>query len=235
MATSPPFGLVIPSRPVLTQPVTVSPTQYAFTFPATPTFTHIVLFLLPGCALPEGTLAGVYIQLPSSAPTFTLLGAIGTEQQSAIFTVRATTTRDAADAAKDPALDDAMTDVAGVGMSTTLTGTAADAGAYVTVGISIEPAAGLRAQLETIGASQSSHAGLLVSTNGAQPRSAALTTLELAQRIIQNAFNFLASFTGSTSVGGQGMVPLKSFQDWWTKFERRIQVDPGFLERELDG
>jgi hypothetical protein len=58
-------------------------------------------------------------------------------------------------------------------------------------------------------------------------------TRVLAQRIIKNAFNFLASFAGNTANGIE-VVPLKSFQDWWAKFERKVQNDPGFLEREED-
>ncbi|KAL8981075.1 MAG: hypothetical protein Q9177_005686, partial [Variospora cf. flavescens] len=50
-----------------------------------------------------------------------------------------------------------------------------------------------------------------------------------------NAFNFLASFAGQTTVGGEEMVPLRSFRGWWEKFERRVENDPGFLEREADG
>jgi len=52
----------------------------------------------------------------------------------------------------------------------------------------------------------------------------------LAQRIIRNAFNFLASFSGTA--GTVEVVPLKAFEDWWRKFESRIRSDPGFLERE---
>jgi hypothetical protein len=50
----------------------------------------------------------------------------------------------------------------------------------------------------------------------------------LAQRIIGNAFNFLASF-------GSDTVPLKAFEEWWKKFERKIEADPSFLEREMGG
>lgn len=56
------------------------------------------------------------------------------------------------------------------------------------------------------------------------------STKLLAQRIIKNAFNFLASFSGGQD--GQEVVPLKSFQDWWARFERRVENDPGFLERD---
>lgn len=219
MSTPAPFGLILPSRPVLTNPLTVSPTQYAFTFPSTPSFSHLIVFLLPGATLPDGTLAGVYIQLPTSAPEFKLLGAIGTEKQSAVFRVKGTGA-----GSENYTVEDEMTDVDGI-----------PAGADVTVGISIEPAANLAAQLEILKASQNTPSAALVSATGQQQRQSPLSAKVLAQRIIKNAFNFLASFAGSTSVGGQEVVPLKSFQDWWTKFERRIENDPGFLERDEDG
>ena len=55
------------------------------------------------------------------------------------------------------------------------------------------------------------------------------STKVLAQRIIKNAFNFLASFEG-----GDGMVPLRTFEGWWRKFESRVNSDPGFLEKEQE-
>ena len=58
-------------------------------------------------------------------------------------------------------------------------------------------------------------------------------TLVLAQRIIKNAFNFLASFSGNVA-GGVEVVPLKAFEEWWKKFEARVKNDPGFLERDGD-
>ncbi|KJZ79403.1 hypothetical protein HIM_00872 [Hirsutella minnesotensis 3608] len=58
------------------------------------------------------------------------------------------------------------------------------------------------------------------------------STAILAQRIIQNAFNFLASFSGSAGPDGVEVVPLKAFEDWWRKFESRVRSDPSFLERK---
>ena len=224
MSTSPPFGLVLPSRPVLTEPLIISPTQYAFTFPAAPSFSHIVVFLLPGFTLPEGTLAGVYIQLPGSAPAFELLGFIGNSKESGIFAVKSRSASNGI-SANHGILEDTMTDVDGI--SSMSASSASNLGTAVTVGISIEPAASLTQQLETLKDSSST---TLVSAKTAQPEPSPLPTKILAQRIIKNAFNFLASFAGSS--GGQEVVPLKSFQDWWTKFERRIEMDPGLLERE---
>lgn len=107
----------------------------------------------------------------------------------------------------------------------------------ITLGISIELAATLAPQLATLAKDKASAAGAVASgdsSNGAMtlykpPAVPPFTTKILAQRVIKNAFHFLASFAG-----GDEMVPLKSFEGWWNKFERRIDADPGFLEREDD-
>lgn len=229
MASSPPFGLVIPSRPVLINPAVISPTQFAFSFPSAPAFTHITVFLLPGTVVPEGTLASIYVQLPNTTSGFRLLGAIGNEKQSALFKVSADGTStagagtDSGPRSGDNVVEDELPDVDAVPGSTVVED--------VTLGISIEPAATVAAQLETLKTSQSSSSTALVVSRSQQQPSPVSTKI-LAQRIIQNAFNFLASFAGSTGAGGQEVIPLRSFQDWWSKFERRIENDPGFLERE---
>ena len=100
------------------------------------------------------------------------------------------------------------------------------------VGISVEPVDSIRAQLQVLenGKQQLGHGNGSGSSSGQPP-----STKVLAQRIIKNAFNFLASFSGTLGPGGQEVVPLKSFEEWWRKFERRVEVDPGFLEREEVG
>lgn len=194
------FAVIIPGRPCLTNLVTVSQSQFAFSFPSAPHFSHIVLFMLPGNALPADTAAAVYMQLPGESQ-FKLLGAIGNEKQSAIFKVNLGASDD-----RNAMMDATNGQVAGGDIS---------------LGISIEPATSIQAQLASL-QNESPTSMTLVR----RPPS----TTVLAQRIIKNAFNFLASFSGSA--GGQEVVPLKSFQDWWTKFERRVQNDPGFLERD---
>lgn len=188
---------------------------------------------MPGITLPEGTLAGVYIQIPGPIPEFRLLGALGTNKQSAIFRITGSSpSTHGSNSGLDP-VEDEMTDVDA--FSTTINGATSASAGQTTVGISIEPAATIVSQLQTItGAPESASSTALVSTGSRRLRPPLLSTKALAQRIIKNAFNFLASFAGTTTAGGQEVVPLKSFQDWWTKFERRIENDPGFLEREDD-
>lgn len=218
MAQAPPFGVILPPRPVITNPVTVSPTQYAFQLPSSPFFSHVVVFLVPGNPLPADTVAAVYIQFPGPNSEFKLLGAIGNDKQTAIF--RVNNGIEALGLNDEAGNEDEMTD--------TSNGAAADASQQITIGISIESAAIIQAQL----AAQHTSSSALVVVN---QRPSSVPTKVLAQRIIKNAFNFLASFAGQTTVGGEEMVPLRSLRGWWEKFERRIENDPGFLEREGDG
>ncbi|KAI4170105.1 MAG: hypothetical protein LQ343_005246 [Gyalolechia ehrenbergii] len=226
MAQVPPFGVILPSRPVITNPVTVSTTQYAFVLPSIPSFSHVVVFIVPGNPLPMDTLAAIYIQFPGPNPEFKLLGAIGNDKQTAVFRVKndniATGTHNQS-GTEDEMIDADGPNVAIDGASTP----AGDTQQRITIGISIEPAATIEAQLAS--------SSTLVLANKTPQQQSPVSAKVLAQRIIKNAFNFLASFAGQTTVGGEEMVPLRSFRGWWEKFERRVENDPGFLEREVDG
>jgi hypothetical protein len=219
---------------VQTHPVAISPTQFAFTFPWNPTLSHVVVFLLPGTSLPVDMLAAIYVRLPSPTSGFKLLGALGNDIQSAMFKIG----NDPANArssaqALNVVADDDMIDEEVSSATAGVRGVPAN----ITVGISIEPVATIAPQLAAVDIEQG---GLAASAQTAlvpspKPIVGPLQTKLLAQRIIQNAFNFLASFSGTVGEGEQEMVPLKSFKDWWTRFERRVENDPGFLERALDG
>lgn len=209
------FGVIISGRPVLTEPQTISQTQFAFTIPSIPAFSHIVVFLLPGTTLPDGTAAAVYAQLPGSTE-FKLLGAIANEKPSAIFKVNNKAGGPAGGGLGD---EDAMVDE----------DVASPAGSAVpdlALGISVELAQQVAANLEQKKAQEA--AAVAVPTTGLElvrRGQNAATTKVLAQRIIQNCYGFLTSWgTGDT-------VPLKAFQAWWTKFEHKMDVDPDFLER----
>jgi hypothetical protein len=212
MATVP-IGVIISGRPILTAARVVSQTQFAFEIPSQPSFAHIVVFLLPGITLPDGTAAAVYAQLPG-ATQFKLLGAIANEKPSAIFKV--------IDKAGGPAGgglgdDDAMVDEFANG-----------AAGVLSLGISIEPAQQVAAALEAQKA-QSATSAPTVGNEMVLRGQNMVTTKVLAQRIVKNCYDFL------TSWGSGDTVPLKAFQAWWTKFENKIERDPGFLERSDGG
>ena len=226
------FSVIPANRPCLTTFVNISPTQFAFSFPSSPYFSHLVVFIIPGNNLPPNTAAGVHIQLPGSAE-FRFLGAISNEKPSAIFRVNLP-------GPKPPPGDSrSIGDVDAMAYSTasalpalaSLTNPQPDMG-DINLGISVEPAANIQAQLASL---QSQAQTKLHASNSAESAMVLHRpppeTKMLAQRIIKDAFNFLASFAGGGGAGGQEVVPLRSFQDWWTKFERRIENDPGFLEK----
>lgn len=197
-------------------PQAITQTQYAFKIAPQPAFSHIVVFILPGTQFPVDTAATVYVQIPPSQE-FKLLGGIGPGKESAIFRVSGLKSGVLADGNVDSDVD-AMTDDS----SASAAGATAMATGDIVLGVSIEPAAQVNAQLANVN-QRSSSLAKLNSTSGSK-----VTTKLLAQRIIGNAFNFLASF-------GSDTVPLKAFQDWWTKFEKKVELDPTFLERAEQG
>ena len=91
------------------------------------------------------------------------------------------------------------------------------------IGVSVEPEESVGQRLQELAASKSGN------SSSSQP-----STAILAQRIIQNAFNFLSSFSGTAGPGGVEVVPLKAFENWWRKFESRVRADPSFLEKQSD-
>ncbi|CAK1358187.1 Protein Hikeshi [Cercospora beticola] len=207
-----PFGIIISGRPVDVSPQAITEAQYAFRIPPAPAFSHIVVFLLPGITLPSGTAASVYVQIPPSQE-FKLLGAIGPGKESAIFKISGL--KSATNVNQNAMLDDPTAQTGAVPQGD------------VVIGVSIEPEAQVAAQLATLqsgGHSNNAQLSSALVKLGSSPEGKA-TTKVLAQRIIGNAFNFLASF-------GSDTVPLKAFQDWWQKFEKKIDLDPSFLERE---
>jgi hypothetical protein len=92
----------------------------------------------------------------------------------------------------------------------------------VTVGISLEPIANVEQAMLATGAGME-----VARVTGGGGGGNRVDTKVLAKRIIENAFNFLASF-------GSDVIPLRAFQEWWRKFESRVDRDPSFLEREAD-
>ncbi|KAL5002027.1 hypothetical protein BDV10DRAFT_129352 [Aspergillus recurvatus] len=210
------FSVIIPGRPCLTDIVAVDAqpngqaTKFAFNFPLSPSFSEIVVFFLPGTVLPQDTAAAIYIQYPGSE--FRFIGALANEKPSSV--IKASSPARTGAQGEDPMVD-------------------AGNGAMVTLGISIEPVQVVAPQLAQIEAASGSNGGASLDLIKQTPQQKGITTKVLAQRIVGNAFNFLASFASSDpSNRGQEVVPLKAFHDWWTKFERRINVDPTFLERE---
>lgn len=183
----------------------------------------------PGQSLPPDTLAAIYIQLAPSQE-FKLLGALGPEKQSAMYKVNTGKGQSQANNSiegipsvrEETMVDNATEQPVGNG-----------AAQDIVIGISIEPAAQVQAQLATKAQQQQPSTPDVTSAASGNILSGD-TVKKLAQNIGQNAFNFLTGFA-EVGIGGKEVVPIKAFQDWWQKFEKKVQLDPGFLMREGNG
>ncbi|KAB5540488.1 hypothetical protein GE09DRAFT_1176086 [Coniochaeta sp. 2T2.1] len=211
--SQPLFGLIPAGQPVTTTPTSQpSPTSCLYAIPQSPPgskpFSHLVVFLLPGITLPDNCAAAIYLVTPGPSGsdadmTTRFLGGIGPGKESAIFNVGAA---------------------------------ASSSSNVVVIGVSLEPAASVaqrvleKTQQQQSASNGGSGSGALVPARQQQQQQQPPSTLVLAQRIIKNAFNFLASFSGQA--GQVEVVPLKAFEEWWRKFESRVRSDPGFLERD---
>lgn len=230
-ATTPPFVGIIPTGlPLITNPTSApSQTAFLYTLPARP-FSHIVVFLLPGKILPPGAAIAVYIQRPNSDPPFKFLGGVGPEKESAIFRIKGLVGGGNAEAGVNGGEVD---------MDAPET---PDGNGGITLGISIEPLSDVESKMALLQSqtqqTQFSPMSTTTPTSSAlvvanKPGAGRPDTLILAQRIIKNAQNFLASFSGNLANGVE-VVPLKAFEEWMKKFEGRVRSDAGFLEREAD-
>ncbi|KAJ8060521.1 hypothetical protein OCU04_010839 [Sclerotinia nivalis] len=234
------FGIIPTGHPPIITPTSApSPTSFVFTLPAR-SYKHICVFLLPGITLPPSTAAAVYISLPPSnasisadTPPFKFLGGIGPGKESAIFKINRDIIPQNANSNPAPEID----------MDADSSPSSPNIQGEITLGISLESADSVSAQMALLSSSSPSPSinpsnpstSLILSRPSQIPKT---DTLLLAQRIIKNAFNFLASFSGNVMDGGNGkgveVVPLKAFEEWWRKFEGRVRNDPGFLERDGD-
>lgn len=211
MAASPLFGIVPAGQPIVTDPTTApSESSFLYTISAVRPFSHMTIFLLPGISLPDNAAAAIYFATAAAVaaasatgqnPDFKFLGGVGPGKESAIFKINAA-----------PAENEGVQGIAQEGNN-------------VMIGISIEDANSVSERIQQKGGATSATVGGVKQAQG-QP-----STTVLAQRIIQNAFNFLAGFSGTAGPGGIEVVPLKAFEEWWKKFEGRVRSDPSFLER----
>ena len=215
-AQQPLIGILPAGQPLITAPTSQpTPTSFLYaiartTTPASPRpFAHLAVFLLPGGPpLPDGAAAAIYVATNSAA----LLRGDPVEPAFRFL------------GGVGPGKESAVFKLAD--HTHALRGGSGAGADGLVIGVSIEDAASVA---ERIQEQQQQKANGGAAQGRQQP-----STQVLAQRIIQNAYNFLSSFSGQVGEGGVEVVPLKAFQEWWRKFEGRVRSDPTFLEREQD-
>ncbi|KAG6000894.1 hypothetical protein E4U21_004932 [Claviceps maximensis] len=201
--SGPLFGVVPVGQQLIVEPTsTPSPTSFLYALPTASSFSHLLVFILPNISVPEGNAAAIYIGTARDVASAAHAG--GTPKFKFLGVVGA---------GKDSALFKVSSNSVGSN------------GDGLILGISVESADSVKQKLLELNIEKSN----TTTANATEPR---LSTSKLAQRIIQNAFNFLASYSSTTGTGGIEFVPLKAFEEWWRKFEARIRADPGFLDRQ---
>lgn len=223
------FGVVPTGSPLITVP-SAAPAQNSLVYNLPPTkFNHLTVFMLPNVALPPNTAAAVYIaSAPTNgqAPDFKFLGGIGPGKESAVYKVSGG--GGGGGMGNNAQMPEVDMDAPDHGVASSLI-----------LGISIEDAATVTQKMAALTSTTTSAAGASSAMVKATPATQN-QALILAQRIIKNAFNFLASFSGNVPVpgapgaAGVEVVPLKAFEEWWKKFENKVRNDPSFLERDVD-
>ncbi|KXH27415.1 hypothetical protein CSIM01_02699 [Colletotrichum simmondsii] len=208
--SGPLFGIVPAGQPLLTDPTSApSETSFLYSISAARPFSHITVMLLPGIVLPPDTAAAIYFATAADVAAATATG------QTPNFKF-----------------------LGGIGTGKESATFKLNAGSNannggdpsVMIGVSVEPAESVFSRIQEISANKASSSSSSSSSNASSQPSTQL----LAQNIIKNAFNFLASFSGTAGPGGVEVVPLKAFEEWWKKFESRVRSDPSFLERPQD-
>ncbi|KAH7035666.1 uncharacterized protein B0I36DRAFT_238611 [Microdochium trichocladiopsis] len=225
-STQPILGILPAGQPLITQPTSQpSPTSFLYAVPSRggagsghSHFSHVAVFLLPGITLPPNTAAAIYLALNpaalvsgTEAPNFKFLGGVGPGKESAVFKLNADTLPTAPAPASQPGQP---------------------AAEVVVLGVNVEDAGSVAERMQQEKANSSTSSNGLASTRPGDSAAQQPSAQELAQRIIQNAYNFLSSFSGQA--GEVEVVPLKAFQEWWKKFEGKVRSDPTFLERPQD-
>ncbi|KAK9466484.1 hypothetical protein V1512DRAFT_208451 [Lipomyces arxii] len=212
------FGAICAGRPVQTNLQQLDTTKFMFLIEDGAKVNHIVVFLLPGTVLDPNAAASVYFQWPGKP--FQLLGAVSNNKPSAIF--RVNQSKNALHSTATASIDDMVDDNASTVAPIT-----------ISLGISIEPASEVEAQLAQMrGAfsnADSDPTNALVVRNQAKTPVDPNSTAALANKIMSHAFNFLSGFATN-----DGMVSLKSFNDWWQKFQGKLAMDPQFLQNLED-
>ncbi|KXH59607.1 hypothetical protein CSAL01_04363 [Colletotrichum salicis] len=204
--SGPLFGIVPAGQPLQTSPTSApSETSFLYSISAARPFSHITVMLLPGIVLPPDTAAAIYFATAADVTAATATG----QPPNFKFLGGIGTGKESA------------TFKLNAGNSNANNNNGGDPS--VMIGVSVEPAESVFSRIQEISANKTSSSG-----------ATGPSTQLLAQNIIKNAFNFLASFSGTAGPGGVEVVPLKAFEEWWKKFESRVRSDPSFLERPQD-
>ncbi|KAG5519248.1 hypothetical protein PMAC_002336 [Pneumocystis sp. 'macacae'] len=214
------FGVICAGRPIQTNIQQIENNKFIFVLENALTINHIVIFLLPDKSFHDNFGATVHFQY--SGKSFQLLGGLSNKKPSAIFRLKNISITNNLNSEADEMLDSAES----LSISAIL-------------GISIEPLLSIEQQLSSLSTIQENQKKLEKSKEVSLLIPSVQVTL---QKIMTNLYNFIVGFATSQLPQGSMLltniqidntyIPLKVFQDWYSKFSSKLSVDPNFLEKE---
>lgn len=194
----------------------MEPLKFVITFENLPSHvSHLSIFMLPDITFDPNYTALIYFQVLNSQepapPDFKLLGGLNLNKQSAIFKVNNVEKPTNYNSGGMMVDEDMDLDTSASANTTS-----------VLIGISVEPneqATALLMQLKK---------PVQAITNGEAAVKQAYSNdqiVELANKIISNAYNYLSGFVDSSN-----NVSMNRFNDWWSKFKTKLQNNPKLLD-----
>ncbi|KAG4304057.1 hypothetical protein PORY_002580 [Pneumocystis oryctolagi] len=214
------FGVICAGRPVQINVQQIENTKFIFVLENASLINHLVVFLLPDKSFQDNYGATVYLQY--SGKSFQLLGGLSNKKPSAIFRLKNASNID------NTNTEDEMLDSSEPSHSIS-----------AVLGISIEPLLSIEQQLSSLSMTQQSQKKI----EGFKGNSLSAQSMQvILQKIMTNLYNFVVGFTTSQLPHGSQLlgniqidntyIPLKAFQDWYSKFLSKLSIDPNFLEKE---
>ncbi|CAJ0837748.1 6497_t:CDS:2 [Entrophospora sp. SA101] len=174
--------------------------KYIFELPDAASINHIVVFLLGTIPFDPGYAATVHFLWPGSEGGWKLLGMLSNEKPSAIFRLRGFSTSKSTSTLAPNTNTPTFNPIKLIGNSTTST--------------------------DEINSSNT-----ISATNGTIPNFDLIN--QITMNILKNLYNYVTSFAttsipfGSDAIGaGDFFLSLKSFQDWYDSYTRKVKMDP---------
>ncbi|OZC09989.1 hypothetical protein X798_03095 [Onchocerca flexuosa] len=197
------FGVIVAGRPIQTDFVQVSKTEFVIEVADSCSANHVVVFLTGVAPFPADTGGTVYIRWPKIGieTNWHYLGYIANDKPSAIFRV--------AQLHKMDAVHDGLF-MSNLPMNVNAAGNAQ-------IGISVEPLVVITSKVPAEGTTISQQSSFM----------------EFAEKMLQNFVNHLQSFAirlprPENPGESTDFISASAVQSWYTNFSRRLQQNPEF-------
>lgn len=226
------FASTISNKPVaIAQPVSPQKQMIEFQHVPIKQVYHLSIFMLPNVQFDPDFTALIYYQvIPENANSpngnnfgqitqgdFKLLGYLNANKQSSIFKINPGNI--------DIPAGSGTHDEGDIDMDS---GISENEEANIVIGISIEPNESAMQQLDCLKVTRDSNSNALVKANNSNNNIPVINqslVLNVSNKIIGNAYNYLSSFTDNNN-----NVSINKFNDWWDKFKMKMTNDPNYLQ-----